>query len=102
MKKQDFSIYGRNKRGKKALCETCINNGYCPTRIRYYRCKDYKREKEVIMNIKEGKTIDIRKEIIEKACNWMRQQTYQEFAGALFERLISDDLIDDFVKSMEE
>lgn len=41
MKKQDFSIYGRNKRGKKALCETCINNGYCPTRIRYYRCKDY-------------------------------------------------------------
>lgn len=54
------------------------------------------------MNIKEGKTIDIRKKIIEKACNWMRQQTYQEFAGAPFERLISDDLIEDFVKSMEE
>lgn len=104
MKKQDFSMYGRNKRGKKALCETCTRNSwYCPVRPRYYQCKLYiKKEKEVIMNIKEGKTIDIRKEVIEKACNWMRKQTYQEFAGAPFERLISDDLIDDFVKSMEE
>ena len=97
-------MYGRNKRGKKALCETCTkNNSYCPVRPRYYQCKSYiKKEKEVIMNIKEGKTIDIRKEIIEKACNWMRQQTYQEFAGSPFERLIPDDLINDFVKSMEE
>ena len=89
---------------KKALCETCTKNSwYCPVRPRYYQCKSYiKKEKEVIMNIKEGKTIDIRKEIIEKACNWMRQQMYQEYAGAPFERLISDDLIEDFVKSMEE
>ena len=42
------------------------------------------------------------KSMIENACNWMRQQKYQEFAGAPLERLISDDLIDDFVKSMEE
>lgn len=50
MKKQDFSIYGRNKRGKKALCETCTkNNWYCPVRPRYYQCKSYiKKEKEVI------------------------------------------------------
>lgn len=50
MKKQDFSIYGRNKRGKKALCETCTKNSwYCPVRPRYYQCKLYiKKEKEVI------------------------------------------------------
>lgn len=41
-KKQDFSIYGRNKRGKKALCDTCTkNNWYCPVRPRYYQCKSY-------------------------------------------------------------
>ena len=81
-------------------CAQC--NSFNRFKIAEHIEKDIKDKVKQIMNIKEGKTIDIRKEIIEKACNWMRQQTYQEFAGAPFERLISDDLIDEFVKSMEE
>lgn len=65
-------------------------------------CFENNREEEWYkVGLKEGlKAAD--KSMIENACNWMRQQMYQEFAGAPFERLISDDLIDDFVKSMEE
>lgn len=81
-------------------CAQC--NSFNRFKIAEHIEKYLKDKVKQIMNIKEGKTIDIRKEIIEKACNWMRQQTYQEFAGSPFERLIPDDLIEDFVKSMDE
>lgn len=106
MKKPDFSMYGRNKRGKKALCETCTkNNWYCPVRPRYYQCKSYiKKEKEVIMNIKEGKTIDIRKDIIEKACEWLCKNTYKHVDDSRVHMTFTHtvDMIESFRKAMEE
>lgn len=48
------------------------------------------------MNVKEGKTIDIRKEIIEKACEWLMHQ--EEMIGISFE----GDFIERFKKAMEE
>lgn len=40
--------------------------------------------------------------LIEKACNWLRDQVYQEYPGGPLERLITDDMIDNFIKVMEE
>lgn len=40
--------------------------------------------------------------LIEKACNWLRDQVYQEYPGGPLKRLISDDMIDQFIKTMEE
>lgn len=43
-----------------------------------------------------------KKEFIEKTKKWMKEQCYQEFPGAPLERLISDELIEDYIKTMEE
>ena len=43
-----------------------------------------------------------KQEFIEKTKKWMKEQCYQEFAGAPLERLISDELIEDYIKAMEE
>ena len=42
------------------------------------------------------------KTMIEKACEWMKKQVYQEYGGGPLERLISDERIADFRKAMEE
>ena len=34
-------LYGKNREGKVALCETCAYDGYCQDKIRYYRCRNY-------------------------------------------------------------
>ena len=39
---------------------------------------------------------------INKACEWLKTLTYQEFAGAPQERLMTDEMIEDFKKAMEE
>lgn len=38
---EDTSLYGKNRAGKVALCETCAYDGYCRDKIRYYRCRNY-------------------------------------------------------------
>ena len=38
---------------------------------------------------------------LEKACEWLKTLTYQEFAGAPQERLMTDEMIEDFKKEME-
>lgn len=38
---EDDSLYGKNRSGKVALCETCAYDGYCRDKIRYYRCRNY-------------------------------------------------------------
>ena len=42
------------------------------------------------------------KTMIEKACEWMRGQVYQKYEGGPLERLIPDEMIEDFRKAMEE
>lgn len=39
---------------------------------------------------------------IDKACNWMKEQVYQEYGGGPLERLIPDAMIEEFRKAMEE
>ena len=49
------------------------------------------------------KTADrTKKEFIEKTKKWMKEQCYQEFGGGPLERLIPDELIEDYIKAMEE
>lgn len=52
------------------------------------------------MNITEGKTIDIRKEIIEKACRWL--QAKNRMCMFEIEMILGKDYIEDFKKAMEE
>lgn len=40
--------------------------------------------------------------LIEKACNWLRDQVYQEYPGGSLKRLISDEMIDEFIKAMKD
>lgn len=40
MNEEDTSLYGKNREGKVALCETCAYDGYCRDKIRYYRCRN--------------------------------------------------------------
>lgn len=40
--------YGTNKKGKIPLCATCAyTGGYCLKNLKYYRCKDYVKYKEI-------------------------------------------------------
>lgn len=43
-----------------------------------------------------------RKTTIDKACEWMKEQVYQEYGGGPLERLIPDTRIEEFRKAMEE
>lgn len=36
--------------------------------------------------------------IIKETCEWLRGQVYQEYSGSPLERLITDDMIDNFKK----
>lgn len=42
------------------------------------------------------------KTMLDKACEWMKGQVYQEYGGGPLERLISDERITDFRKAMED
>lgn len=44
---------------------------------------------------------DKQEEIIEKACEWMKEQVYQEYGGGPLERLIPDTRIEEFRKAIE-
>lgn len=39
---------------------------------------------------------------IEMVCAWMKEQVYQEYPGGPFERVITDEMIKNFKKIMEE
>ena len=39
---------------------------------------------------------------IDKACEWLKEQVYQEYSGGPLERLIPDTMIEEFRKAMEE
>ena len=41
------------------------------------------------------------KTMLDRACEWLKTLTYQEFAGAPLERLITDELITAFRQAME-
>lgn len=43
-----------------------------------------------------------RKTTIERACEWLKEQVYQEYGGGPRERLIPDTMIEAFRKAMEE
>ena len=45
----------------------------------------------------EEKAIDI-----DKACEWLKEQVYQEYGGGPLERLIPDTMIEKFRNAMEE
>ena len=42
------------------------------------------------------------KTMIDKVCDWMKEQVYQEYGGGPLERLIPDTRIEEFRKAMEE
>lgn len=42
-----------------------------------------------------------KKELIKKACDWLRKQVYQEYPGGPLERLITDEMIDNFKKVVD-
>lgn len=44
----------------------------------------------------------MQRKMIEKACDWMKEQVYQEYGGGPLERLIPDKRIEEFRKAMEE
>ena len=54
-------------------------------------------EEGYIAGAAEQKIIDI-----EKACNWMKEQVYQEYSSGPLERLIPDTRIEEFCKAMKE
>lgn len=39
--------------------------------------------------------------LIERMCNCLRGQVYQEYPGGPLERLITDDMIDQFIKTIK-
>ena len=53
--------------------------------------------RDYIKGATEQKVIDI-----DKACEWLKEQVYQEYGGGPLERLIPDTMIEDFRKAMEE
>ena len=42
------------------------------------------------------------KTMLDKACDWMKEQVYQEYGGGPLERLIPDTRIEEFRKAMLE
>ena len=53
--------------------------------------------RDYIKGATEQKAIDI-----DKACEWLKEQVYQEYGGGPLERLIPDTMIEEFRKAMEE
>lgn len=42
-----------------------------------------------------------RKHAIHQTIDWMRKQTYQEYPGGPMERIITDDMIKEYLKEVE-
>ena len=53
--------------------------------------------RDYIKGATEQKVIDI-----DKACEWLKEQVYQEYGGGPLERLIPDTMIEKFRNAMEE
>lgn len=53
--------------------------------------------RDYIKGATEQKVIDI-----DKACEWLKEQVYQEYGGGPRERLIPDTIIEEFRKAMQE
>lgn len=45
--------------------------------------------------------VSARKHTIQQTIDWMRKQTYQEYPGCPMERIISDDMIKEYIKEVE-
>ena len=43
-----------------------------------------------------------KKALIKKACEWLKGQVYQEYSGGPLERLITNEMLDNFKKVMEK
>ena len=43
-----------------------------------------------------------KKDFIERTKKWMKEQCYQEFSGGPLVRLISDELIEDYIKTIDD
>ena len=46
-------------------------------------------------------TVSARKYAIKQTIDWMRKQTYQEYPGGPMERIITDDMIKEYIKEVE-
>lgn len=46
-------------------------------------------------------TVSARKYTIQQTIDWMRKQTYQEYPGGPMERIITDDMIKEYIKEVE-
>ena len=46
-------------------------------------------------------SVSARKQIIQQTIDWMRKQTYQEYPGGPMERIITDDMIKEYIKEVE-
>lgn len=48
-------------------------------------------------------SVSVRKQIIQiqQTIDWMRKQTYQEYPGGPMERIITDDMIKEYIKEVE-
>ena len=46
-------------------------------------------------------SVSARKQIIQQTIDWMRKQTYQEYPGGPTERIITDDMIKEYIKEVE-
>lgn len=46
-------------------------------------------------------SVSARKQIIQQTIDWMRKQTYQEYPGGPMERIITDDMIEEYIKEVE-
>lgn len=45
--------------------------------------------------------VSARKYTIQQTIDWMRKQTYQEYPGGPMERIITDDMIKEYIKEVE-
>ena len=45
--------------------------------------------------------VSARKHAIQQTIDWMRKQTYQEYSGGPMERIITDDMIKEYIKEVE-
>lgn len=45
--------------------------------------------------------VSARKHTIQQTIDWMRKQTYQEYPGGPMERIITDDMIKEYIKEVE-
>ena len=45
--------------------------------------------------------VSVRKYAVKQTIDWMRKQTYQEYPGGPMERIITDDMIKEYLKEVE-